>query len=268
VTRKPPIIPFVNMAHAFDHFFMLIFPTAVLALESDWGSTYGETLAVGTVAYIMLAVGTLPSGWLGDRMNKAKLLTVFFIGIGLASVLTGFADGPFQLAVGLGLIGLFASIYHPVGTAMVVQTAKNIGSSLGINGVFGNLGVAFAGGITAVLVDNYGWRYAFYVPGAVAMVTGVVFWLAAGRTYSFTPEEAPEAPADSGPSAAKEIKPRPVLRRATLFRILAVIVVASLCGGVIFNALTAVMPKVFEERMADFTSSLTDIGGLVTIVFS
>ena len=46
----------------------------------------------------------------------------------------------------------FASIYHPVGIAMLIKTNKNIGFRLGINGVFGNMGVAAAPLITGLLL--------------------------------------------------------------------------------------------------------------------
>ena len=45
----------LNLAHAYDHFFMLIFPTAVLALAPAWGMSYGEALALGTAAFVTFA---------------------------------------------------------------------------------------------------------------------------------------------------------------------------------------------------------------------
>ena len=55
---------FLNLAHAYDHFFMLIFPTAVLALAPAWGMSYGEALALGTAAFVMFGLGSLPAGWM------------------------------------------------------------------------------------------------------------------------------------------------------------------------------------------------------------
>ena len=166
---------FLNLAHAYDHFFMLIFPTAVLALAPAWGMSYGEALALGTAAFVMFAAGTLPSGWLGDRWSRAHMMTIFFIGIGASAVLTGLAPGPITLVIGLGLLGLFASIYHPVGTALVVQSAARSGRALGINGVYGNMGVAGAALITGALTQFFGWRAAFIIPGVLAVITGMLF---------------------------------------------------------------------------------------------
>ena len=92
------------------------------------------------------------------------MLTVFFLGIGLASMLTGLARSPLEIGVGLGLIGLCGAIYHPVGIALVVQGTDQVGKALGINGVCGNLGMALAGITTGALTDLFGWRAAFVVP--------------------------------------------------------------------------------------------------------
>ena len=72
------------------------------------------------------------------------MMAVFFFGIGGALFLTGFATSPWQIAVGLTLTGMFAAIYHPVGIAMLVASPKNLGMALGWNGLWGNLGLAFA----------------------------------------------------------------------------------------------------------------------------
>ena len=66
----------------------------------------------------------------------------------------GFAPNLIVLAVALTALGMFAAIYHPVGTAMLIEQATSRGRSLAFNGVCGNLGAALAAGITAALV---GW---------------------------------------------------------------------------------------------------------------
>lgn len=47
------------------------------------------------------------------------MMVVMFLGLGVASLLTGFASGPYQMAAGLFLMGGFAAIHHPVGIALV-----------------------------------------------------------------------------------------------------------------------------------------------------
>jgi MFS family permease len=244
---------FLNLAHAYDHFFMLIFPTAVLALAPAWGMSYGEALALGTAAFVMFAAGTLPSGWLGDRWSRAHMMTIFFVGIGASAVVTGLAPGPITLAIGLGLLGLFASIYHPVGTALVVQSAARSGRALGINGVYGNMGVAGAALITGALTQFLGWRAAFIIPGLLAVITGILFARAIG--------EAGFAPAEASAKAA----PRAAHGQVRVFMVVGI---GALLGGIVFHGTTISLPKVFEARLVDLADSVAMIGLLVSIVFA
>jgi MFS family permease len=252
--RDLPLL-FLNLAHAYDHFFMLIFPTTVLALAPAWGMSYGEALALGTASFVMFGVGSLPAGWLGDRWSRAHMMSIFFIGIGLASILTGLAIGPLSLALGLALLGLFASIYHPVATALVVQHARRTGRALGVNGVFGNMGVAAAGLVTGALTQALGWRAAFVLPGLLAVGTGLVFLRRIAPALEQPVAAAPRRAAESAPVDAQ-------------VRVFAVVAIAAILGGLVFHGTTVALPKIFEERLAGWTESIATIGLLVALVFA
>ena len=89
----------------------------------------------------------------------------------------GLVQTPLQLGAALLSIGLFASIYHPVGTAMIVSYADQLGREMGMNGVWGNLGVASSALVTGVIGQYLGWRFAFIVPGVVTILVGLAFAL-------------------------------------------------------------------------------------------
>src|SRR5499433_3780641 len=74
--------------------------------------------------------------------------------------------------------GVFASIYHPVGMAMLIEASNARGRTLAFNGVCGNLGVSLAAGIRAALATWVHWRAAFLAPAVICVATGVVYyWL-------------------------------------------------------------------------------------------
>src|ERR1700722_2142394 len=135
---------FLNLGHALDHLMMLIFPTVILAMTAEFGRDYRSMLPLALGGFIAFGAGSLPAGWLGDRWNRRNMMAVFFFGIGAAGFITGLSQTIWQLATGLTVIGLFAAIYHPVGTAVLVSHADRVGREIGVNGVWGNLGVAFA----------------------------------------------------------------------------------------------------------------------------
>ncbi len=243
---------FLNLGHTLDHLLMLIFPTVVLAMSAELGRGYADLLPLSLGGFIAFGACSIPAGWLADRWSRFGMMIVFFLGIGAASILTGFARGPVEIAAGLTLIGVFAAIYHPVGIAMLVAGRENVGRVLGVNGVFGNVGVAFSALIAGALADTVGWRAAFIVPGAVALAAGAAFVLLARDPRRTAP--------------ARRIEPHRV-SRADLARVFVILTVATACGGVIFNATTIAMPKVFDERLAALVHSNLGIGVLVCGVY-
>ena len=227
---------FLNLGHAYAHLFMLLYATVVLALEVGSGRDYGELLLPSTAGFVAFAAGTLPAGWLGDRWSKQGLLAVMFLGLGAASLLTALAAETWQIAAGLAAIGLFASIYHPIGLAMVAEEADRVGRALGVNGVWGNLGVAAAPLVAGGLSAAWDWRAAFALPGAVALATGFAFLLLLRR--------GPRVSAKRAPPAARPASPA-LVRRVFIF-----IPVASLFGGLVFGAMAVALPKVLAEALA------------------
>jgi len=245
-------VPFLNWGHALDHLAMLIFPTAVLAMAPEMGMSYAELLPLALGGFIAFGAGSLPAGWLGDRWSRRAMMVVFFVGIGAALVLTGLAAAPWQIAAGLTLVGLFASIYHPIGIAMLVNDPARVGRSLGVNGVAGNLGVAAAALVAGALCDLWHWRAAFIVPGGVAILSGLAYAV-------LTPRET----ATGGGRQGRRVR----FERATVVRIFAVIFIATACAGVVFNAATIAMPKLFDERIAVLAGSGLGIGLMVSLVY-
>ena len=244
---------FLNLGHALDHLLLLIFPTVVLAMAPEFGRAYSEMLPLALGGFIMFGAGSLPAGWLADRWSRRGMMIVFFVGIGVASVLTGFAQSPWQIAAGITLIGAFGAIYHPVGIAMLLSGREKIGRVLGVNGVYGNLGVAFAALIAGALAHWINWRAAFIVPGLVSIAFGVAF-------AALVPDVRPTV-------KASKAGPRQVFPRALLARVFTILLVTVLCGGIIFNSTTVAMPKVFDERLTALVSTTLGIGVLVSLVY-
>jgi MFS family permease len=247
------LVPFINLGHLLDHLVMLVFPTVVLALGREWDRPYSELLPLALGGFIAFGAFAIPAGWLADHWSRYRMMVVFFFGIGASLFLTGFATTPWQIAVGLTLTGMFAAIYHPVGIAMLVAAPKNLGMALGWNGLWGNLGLAFAAIVSGALMDFWGWRSAFFIPGLLAMATGAAFLL-------LVPDPGPV------PKKSKTIGLH--LDARTMAQIFVILLVATACGGVIFNSTTVAMPKIFDERLRALTQTNVGIGALVAFVYS
>lgn len=248
---------FLNAGHAVDHLMMLLFPAVAVIMAAEMEASYAEILALSTGGFIAFGAFSLPAGWLADRWSRERMIAVFFLGIGAATALTGLATGPWQIAACLFVIGMFAAIYHPVGIAMVSQGGGMVGKRLGINGVWGNMGVAASALVAGALADLWGWRAAFLVPGVLCIGVGLA-WIAHCRSTA----------GQAATAAGAAIRKSTAQPAADWKRVLAVVFVATAFGGFIFNATTVSLPKVFDERVASFAHSGTEAGGLVALVYA
>jgi MFS family permease len=253
VSEERRTILFLNVGHTLDHLFMLVFPTVVLAMSAELQRPYAELLPLSLGGFIAFGAFSIPSGWLADRWSRFGMMVVFFFGIGVASILTGLARSPLEIAAGLTLIGAFAAIYHPVGTAMLVANASKVGRTLGVNGVYGNMGLAFSALIAGAMADTVGWRWAFIVPGVLSIGIGALFARLKPHGAA-TPVQARPAPQH--------------LPRALFARVFVVLTISIVCNGVIFNSTTISMPRVFYERLTGLTQSTFGVGALVCGVYA
>jgi len=246
------VVGFLNWAHALDHFVMLIYPTVVIELAAVYGRSYATLIALSTASFVAFGLFSLPAGWLGDRWSRRNLMLAFYIGCGISVVAAAFAPSLTVLAIALFCLGVFAAIYHPVGTAMIIEHAKERGRTLAFNGVCGNLGVALAAGITAALTAALSWRAAFLVPGLVCIATGIVyFWL---------------SPPEQRHAAARSRAPDVLLSPTIAAVIFALFVIVALSAGLVFNTISVALSKIVVERIGSGIS-LVLVGGLTTAVF-
>jgi MFS family permease len=234
--------------------FMLIFPAAVLGMTQAFALDYAQLIGLSLGGFIAFGACSLPAGWLGDRWSRRHMMLLFFFGIGAASIITGLSTSTTMLAVGMTLVGVFAAIYHPVGTAMLVAYAQNRGREIGVNGMWGNLGVAFSALLTGFLVAQFGWRSAFILPGCISILIGLMF------AFQVKDEPIPMR-AHTAPKGRSG-------QRISMVMVFSVLAVATATGGVVFNATTMTYPKLFQDRLHDLFASPQTLGLIVSLAYA
>jgi MFS family permease len=244
---------YLNIGHFLDHFIMLIFAKAAYDAGREFGLGYDEIIIYGTFGFVLFGGMAPLAAQLADRFSRSFVMVVYHFGIGIAAVIAGFAESVWHLATAIALIGVFAAIYHPVGIAMLIKSNHKIGFRIGVNGVFGNMGVAAAPLITGVLLSFGDWRLCFTLPGLFCLVYGVVFV----NALKDGNETAPAKKVRASDSFA------PDWRRA-----LAAVALSTASGGFIFGAMTFVVPRYFEISMTNITTSVVATGLLAAIVYA
>ena len=246
----------LNIAHGVDHMIWLIFATAVVTIAVEFGfSTWTDLMPYSVGAFVLFGLGALPAGRLGDLWGRRIMMIIFFVGMGLAALLVALTQNAWQLAAALTLLGVFASIYHPVGIPMLVQNVSNPGVVIGINGLAGNLGIAVAALVTGFLVKWLGWRAAFAIPGLIAIGCGVIFALVCPRE-------------SESPSKRKGGKAKVELTPAMLARAFAVMTVAAVASSLIFNFTTNGNAQLLTARFVGVVEDPALLGAMLALVYT
>lgn len=245
----------LNLGHAVDHMFLLIFATAIGAIAEDFNiHRWEDLMPYGVGTYLLFGIGSLPSGRLGDLWGRRSMMVVFFFGLGASALLTSLTRTPWELAGGLTLVGLFASIYHPVGIPMLLQRSTKPGATIGLNGLIGNLGIALTAVLTGVLVKWLGWRAAFAVPGVVCIVLGMVF--------------ARICPIESEPPAARPRGTAVQLPPSLQVRVLVAMTATVITMNLLFNFSTNGNAQLMSERFRGIIEDPALLGTLLGCLYA
>src|SRR3546814_256893 len=116
---------FSSIGHFYIHMFTAFYAVVVLTLEDEWNMAYYDLLPLWLLGSVLVGLGALPAGRLGDKWSARWMMAVFFLGLGGASILCGLVEGPTTMTLGLAGIGLFASLYHPVGIPWLIPNATS-----------------------------------------------------------------------------------------------------------------------------------------------
>ncbi len=221
------------VSHFGVHMAMLVYPTAAVAIARSEGIGLDLVLGWSLLGYLVYGFGGLPVGLLTDHMSARWMVRIGVVGLGVAMMAVAAAEPGTGIVVALVGVGAFASLYHPAGLGLISKTIRARGTALGVNGIFGNLGIAAAPVLTELAASAWGWRGAYLALGAGLLV--------AGLAVSFLPiREASVATADETRSGFGGVD------RRLLF---AILLLAMMIGGLAYRAASLAQPAYYAERV-------------------
>ena len=147
-----------------DEFDRLAYSTLLPEIRDAFSLSDAEAVAIGTVAAVMMLLGALPIGYLGDRFPRTRIAGIAAVVWGTMAVLTGLAwmvPVLFVARLGSGIARTSNEVVHPslladYYTPAVLPTAIQVHR---LAQPFSYVAALLAGGIAAVA----GWRWAFVV---------------------------------------------------------------------------------------------------------
>jgi MFS family permease len=232
--NEKKILIFTSAAHYLTHLFVLVFPALVMPISRDLSMEPAAVITIGFPMYLCYGLLAIPWGYLSDRIDPRRMMGAGLIIAGIGFAASGLAGSAGQLTLCLGLIGVGCSAYHPSGLALLSKGIRVRGRALGINGLWGNLGIASAPLIAGILTYAMGWKSTLLALGLLGVLLGLVCFA--------VPFSVGRGDLQRGSSVAGR-------KAVTLFLIL--------CGAMVFSGLmyrgyTIILPTFFESKLADF----------------
>ena len=244
---------YINIGHFLDHFMMLIFAKAAFDAGRHFGLSYDEIIIYGTLGLFLFGAAAPLAGWLADKYSRSLIIIIYPFGVSLGAFLCFLSSSPIMLGFSIGVIGFFAAIFHPVGIAMLIRDSNKVGIRLGVNGVWGNMGVAAAPVLTGFIILNSNWQLSFLVPSLICLIFGLA--QLRGFKEIDIKEEKTKQKISNGLVEGWKI----VLLSLTM---------TTLAGGFIFGSLTFLIPRIFEVNLSGISVDIAITGLLAGIVYA
>ena len=137
---------------------------------------------------------------------------------------------------------------------MLIEKGGKVGWLLGMNGVWGNMGVAGAPLVTGFILAQYDWRMAFIIPGAGSIILGLSY-------LAYTRSDGVRS-AVSTENKKEQVGFTPGWQRA-----LVSLALVTAAGGFVFGGMTFLIPRLFDVRMQEVSSDIAVTGSLAAAIY-
>jgi MFS family permease len=216
--------------HFMSHFNMLVFPAIVIPLTGRLDMDMAAVLGLSFWMYLLFGCTALPWGIFADRWGGSALMRLYYIGAGISGLAAAlWLNSPLGLTLALASLGLFSGIYHPTGLGLIPKEITRVGVGMGINGMYGNLGLATAPLLTGLV--NWLWGpQAAYVFLGVLNLLGLLL-LAVYPIYA----------------TRQSLESKKSETNGFLGAFL-ILLVAMMLGGITYRAATVILPAYFELK--------------------
>ena len=221
---------------------MLVFPALVMPMSRDLGLPLATVLNISFWMYLLYGLLALGWGWISDHLGHKWAMNTGIILAAGGFVLAGLVRSLPLISASFALVGIGCSAYHPAGLALVSQGIRKRGRAMGINGVWGNVGMASAPLVSGLLTYFIGWSRGVVILGAAGLLVGI-----AGLLTPFSIER------------GTEVKKVDRLDSGTAVRLFVVFCAGVLFAGLMYRSFTLILPAFLESRLGGVTQSLRNI---------
>lgn len=234
------MIPLFILGH-FSHHVLTSITTPLLPyIRSSFNLDYTQTGFVISAFMLSYGLGHLPAGWLADRVEPRKLMTIGISGVALAGIMIGLSSTYLLLIVFLILMGLLAGGYHPSAPSLISSSVQpeKLGGALGLHNIGGGASHLVTPLVAVAISATWGWRTAFVALAIPTLIFGIVFYYLIGRMSRRARENPPP----------ERIAAAHALSRPQRLRLLTIFLVLTTITGAIVNSAISFLPLLFVDQ--------------------
>jgi len=144
-------------------------------LRLHFGVSDAQLGSLQMVLLVILAIASIPSGYLADRFNEPKIIAAGVLFWSLAAIASGFAPTFAMLFVARGLVGIGEAAYAPAAQSLISASFSRrnraLAQSVFASGMIlgGVSGLALGG----IMGARHGWQHAFIIIGVLGIIPGM-----------------------------------------------------------------------------------------------
>ena len=157
------ILYIATLSHLIVHAQMMVFPTLLLLFQTEYQIGMDTLGLMATVGAFMFGLGAIPAGILEEHVGAKTLLIIYQIGSAIGGIIIILSNTPFQITIGLAILGLSSSIYHPAGLTILSRNLNRLSKGLGVHGIAGSLGLALGPLLAGVAAEIGPWQLSYLI---------------------------------------------------------------------------------------------------------
>jgi MFS family permease len=177
------MIPLFVLGHFSHHIMTAITVPLIPFIRSAFSLDYTQSGLVVSAFSLSYGIAQLPAGWLADRIEPRKLMTISISGVALVGIMVGLSQTYVLMILFLIFMGLLAGGYHPSAPPLILAAAKreNLGRALGFHNIGGSASNSLTPLVAVAAANALGWRNAYIALAIPMVVFGILFYILLGR---------------------------------------------------------------------------------------
>jgi MFS family permease len=173
-TTRPFTVVWIS--HMLAEVFLLMHPALVPVFIYEFNLSLFEAGLLVTIPSLCRLAVTIPTGILADKLGPRRFIILSMLIGGVAGILVNQSANVYSLLVGLSLIMMSVTLYHPPGMSVIGRLFPNQAersTAIGLHGASGSIGQAL-GTISLGLLLTFGWRFSYLLFAIPLLIWAVV----------------------------------------------------------------------------------------------